>query len=84
MARYNADGQINLTVVDGLTYVGMHAADGSINIVTNDGSTYTGRNHPCGAYNCVITTSRAQANHANGSMYIILQTDGVGHTPVGG
>ena len=83
MARYNADGQVNLTVVNGLTYVGLNAANGTLNVVTNDGSTYKGRNHPCGAYNAVITTSRASTSHPNGSMYIILQTDGVGYTPVG-
>ncbi len=83
MARYNADGQVNLTASDGSTRTGLHNANGNINIVINDGSTYTGRNHRSGGLNAVITTSRASTSHPNGSMYIILQTDGVGYTPVG-
>lgn len=84
MSRYNADGEINLTVTDGTVYTGLHAVDGSINVVLNDGSVYTGRNHPSGAMNAVVTTSRAVSSHSNGSQYIILQTDADGYTPVGG
>lgn len=83
MAHYNANGQTNLTAVDGSTYTGAQAADGSWYIVINDGSTYTGFRHRCGAINAVITTSLASASHTNGSMYVILQDDGVGYTPVG-
>lgn len=83
MARYNADGEVNLTSVVGNTRVGLHAADGTMNIVINDGTTRTGLYHACGAMNAVITTSRAAASAPNGSMYVILQTDGVGYTPVG-
>lgn len=84
MPRYNTTGEVELTENDGSAYSGRHNADGSLNIVLNDGSAYTGRNHPNGSLNAVITTSRAQATHANGSQYVILQADGVGYTPVGG
>lgn len=83
MARYNADGEINLTSVVGNTRTGLQAADGSMNIVINNGSSYTGLMHACGAMNAVVTTSRAVSSAPNGSMYVILQTDGVGYTPVG-
>lgn len=83
MPRYNAKGETELTAVAGNALHGRHNADGSLNYVVNDGSTYTGYNHRSGAINAVITTSRAQARHANGSQYIILQADGVGYTPVG-
>jgi hypothetical protein len=83
MSRYNVDGQINLTVVDGLTYTGLQASDGSINIVTNNGSSYTGMSHPCGAMNAVVTVTKDAALAPNGGRYVILQIDGVGYTPVG-
>lgn len=83
MPRYNTAGEVELTSVVGDAVHGFHNATGSINYVVNDGSTYTGYNHPSGAINAVITTSRAQARHANGSQYIILQADTVGYTPVG-
>lgn len=84
MPLYNSAGEVELTSVAGNALHGRQAANGSINYVVNDGSTYTGYNHPSGAINAVITTSRAQALHPNGSQYIILQADGVGYTPVGG
>lgn len=80
MALYNSDGQINLTVVDGNTYTGAQAADGSYYIVLNDGTSYTGARHRCGAMNAVVTTSRASASAPNGSVYVIIQNDGVGYT----
>lgn len=83
MPRYNSAGEIELTTNDGSAYTGLHNVNGSMNIVINDGSVYTGRVHPNGSTNAVITTSRAAANHPNGSLYIILQADGVGYTPVG-
>lgn len=45
---YNADGKVNVTQVDGLTWTGLRAADGSINVVVDDSSHY-GVRHPCGA-----------------------------------
>jgi hypothetical protein len=83
MAKYNTAGEEEFTEVVGDTYTGRNNADGSTNIVLNDGSTYTGYHHACGAINAVITTSNAQALHANGSQYVILQADTVGYTPVG-
>jgi len=83
MPRYNTKGEVELTSLPGNALHGRHNADGSLNMVINDGSTYTGRNHPSGALNAVITTSRAAAQHPNGSQYVILQADGVGYTPVG-
>lgn len=83
MPLYNADGEINLTEVDGENYVGRYAADGSINIVINDGSTYTGRNHPSGAMNAVVVEDTSSASNPNGSQNVILQADEEGYTPVG-
>ena len=54
---YAADGSINVTVVDGLSYTGLYAADGSYNVVSVDGSTYTGVMAECGAYNVIPFTS---------------------------
>lgn len=84
MPRHNAKGETEFTERVGNTYTGLGAVDGTMNVVINDGSTYTGLRHPSGAYNAVITTSRAATRHPNGSMYVILQADGVGYTPVGG
>jgi hypothetical protein len=81
MALYNADGQMNLTVVSGSSYTGAQAPDGSYYIVLNDGSTYTGARHACGAMNAVVSTSAGATTHPNGSMYVVVQEDGVGYTP---
>lgn len=83
MSRCNTRGETEFTERVGNTYTGLHAIDGSMNVVINNGSTYTGLRHPSGAYNAVVTTSRAATRHPNGSMYVILQADGVGYTPVG-
>lgn len=79
---YNADGQINLTVVDGTSYTGLYSPDGTWNIVINDGSVYKGYYHPCGAVNVVVNNSATTAQAPNGSLYVKTQTDGVGYTPV--
>ncbi len=50
MSFYAADGSMNVTVVDGLSYTGLHAADGSINVILASGLTYVGAYHPCGAW----------------------------------
>lgn len=55
MGFYAADGSMNVTVVDGLTYVGLHAADGSINVILAPGGVYVGAYHPCGAW--YVTTA---------------------------
>lgn len=83
MPRYNNRGETELNSVAGNALHGRNAVDGTLNFVVNNGLTYTGYNHPSGAINAVITTSRAQSIHPNGSQYIILQADGVGYTPVG-
>lgn len=81
MALYNADGQMNLTAVDGLTYTGASAPDGSYYIVLNNGLTYTGYRHPCGAINAVVNETTTNASAPNGSIYVRTQVDGVGYTP---
>lgn len=82
MALYNADGQINLTAVDGSSYTGLYAADGSINIVLNDGSAWTGRYHPCGAWNAVVVSdSSTSAINSNGSLNVISNSFG-GYSPL--
>lgn len=82
MSLYNADGQINLTVVNGSSYTGLYAADGSWNIVLNDGTTIKGYYHPCGAINAVVTTDPSSGSTSpNGSMYVISNSFG-GYTPV--
>lgn len=82
MSLYNADGQINTTVVDGSSYTGLYAADGSWNIVINDGSTYKGLYHPCGAFNAVVVTDPFSSTYAsNGSINVIANAFG-GYSPV--
>jgi len=51
------DGSLNVTVVDGTTWVGRIAKDGSLNVFQVDGSTWTGRNHTSGAVNVVVIAS---------------------------
>ncbi len=48
---YAADGSLNVSSVNGLTYTGLYAADGSINVVVSSGASYVGAYHPCGALN---------------------------------
>lgn len=82
MSLYDANQQIKLTVVNGLTRTGVYAVDGSYNVVTNDG---TGAKlpvyHACGAYNATITTNAAAGYYSpNNSMNIIANA--TGYTPV--
>lgn len=48
MGLYAADGSINVSVVDGLTYVGAYAANGSYNVIA--GPSTSGLYHPSGAH----------------------------------
>lgn len=80
MSLYNADGQINLTVVSGSSYTGAQAPDGSYYIVLNAGTSYTGFRHPCGAINAVVNETPSSAKAPNGSAYVKTQSDGVGYT----
>jgi len=71
MALYAADGSLNITVVNGLTYVGRYAPDGSMNVVVTDGSTYTGLHHPSGAMYVVNTNSPiVSIQHPSGAWYV--------------
>ena len=77
MSLYNADGQINLTVVPGTSFTGIYATDGSWNIVINDGSTNKGYYHPCGAINAVVVTDPSSPYYAsNGSVNVIANNFG--------
>lgn len=71
---YAQDGSINLTVVDGSTYVGLYAQDGSWNVVdqTANTSNYTGRMHACGAINVILDSGSDYLgmNAPNGSLYV--------------
>lgn len=68
---YNASGQIQINIVDGLTYTGLYSADGEYNGVLNDGiSTYKGIQHPCGALNVTERTSTS-VYAPNGSRVVI-------------
>lgn len=71
MALYAANGNINVTVVNGSTFVGAYAPDGSLNVVEDTGSTLTGVIHPSGALNVRLTTSDVfSRHHPNGSVYV--------------
>lgn len=54
MPLYDDFGRLNVTVVDGNSYVGSTALDGSMNVVIQDGSTFMGAVHPSGARNVVV------------------------------
>jgi hypothetical protein len=78
LTLYNANGNINTTVVNGSVYTGVQANDGSWNIVINDGSSLNGLYHPCGAYNAVIVTDKNSPSRAlNGSLNVIDTGGGV-------
>jgi hypothetical protein len=63
MSFYAADGSMNVTVVDGLSYTGLHAADGSINVILAPGGTYVGAYHPCGAW--YVTVAPVEVTRPN-------------------
>jgi hypothetical protein len=71
VSYYATDGSINVSVVDGSTYTGLHAADGSINVVLSDGSTYVGASHPCGAWWVTVSPgTRVSLRAPDGSLYV--------------
>lgn len=71
MSLYASDGSLNISVVDGSTYVGRYAADGSMNVVASDGSTYTGLHHPSGAMYVILTASPITSIQApSGAWYV--------------
>lgn len=68
---YAADGSLNVTVVNGLTYTGLYAADGSINVVLSPGTGFVGLYHPCGAwYVTLITSGLAGYQAIDGSLNV--------------
>lgn len=64
-----ADGSVNVTVVDGVTYTGVNANDGSINVI-DDGGTNTGSHHPCGAFRVTVDNSGKVGRAPDGSAYV--------------
>lgn len=75
---YNADGQQQVTIVNGSSYTGLYSPDGQFNGVLNDGvTTYMGRYHPCGAYNVTAVTDPSAGVFAkNGSVNVIASSNG--------
>jgi hypothetical protein len=63
MGFYAADGSMNVTVVDGVSYTGLYAADGSINVIKSTGLVYVGAYHPCGAW--WVTLSPTPSTYPN-------------------
>ena len=71
MGLYANDGSINVTVVDGNSYVGAQAADGSLNVLVVDGSDYTGLLAGCGAVNVIATVADSNSYfHPCGAWYV--------------
>lgn len=71
MSYYAADGSLNVTVVDGLSYSGLFAPDGSMNVIKSPGGSYVGLQHPCGARYVTTTTGGFVGYYAaDGSMYV--------------
>ena len=71
MALYAADGSMNVSVVDGNSYVGRYAPNGSMYVVVTDGSAYTGINHRCGALYVVNTeTPVLSYQHPSGGINV--------------
>ena len=71
MGLYANDGSINVTVVDGNSYVGAQAADGSLNVLVVDGSDYTGLLAGCGAVNVIAAVADSNSYfHPCGAWYI--------------
>ena len=70
MGLYANDGSINVTVVDGNSYVGAQAADGSLNVLVVDGSDYTGLLAGCGAVNVIAAVADSNSYfHPCGAWY---------------
>ena len=72
MPLWNDDGSINVTVVDGTSFVGFYAADGSMNIQAAPGSGYCGLMSPAG---CYYYTEATPGTHKgfyapDGSLYV--------------
>lgn len=66
-----ADGSINVSVVDGSTFTGLHAADGSVNVVVSDGSVSRGMYHPCGGWWVTVSPGTLVPLRApDGSLYV--------------
>lgn len=72
MPLYSADNYINVTVVDGLTFVGRYASDGSLNVIPSDGSSFVGIHHPSGAMYVTVNESDTPYSRyaADGSIYV--------------
>src|SRR6266404_1439523 len=75
-----ADGSLNVTVVDGITYTGIYAADGSINVILAPGTKYVGAYHPCGAWWVTVAplspTFPVPYRAPDGSLYVVKAISG--------
>lgn len=84
MPLYAASGtSANVTVVDGLTFVGAQAADGGYNVFQVNGLTNVGDRHACGATNVVVTTTDQTARqHPCGARFVSVSPFKLGTMPV--
>ena len=84
MALHAADGSFNVTVVNGLTPVGVYAVDGSINVFSRpipiNTDPQVGVYHPCGAWNVVLnnTTAAPIGSYARNGAYYVSTNAGSG------
>lgn len=74
MGLYANDGSINVTVVDGNSYVGAQAADGSLNVLVVDGSDYTGLLAGCGAVNVIAATEDTNNSFHSCGAWLVSET----------
>lgn len=71
MGLYAANGTINCTVVDGLTWTGITAPDGSMYVVAATGLVPCGSTHPCGARWVTVSPGTLCGLYApDGSWYV--------------
>lgn len=78
---FDANGHINVTLVDGTTYVGLYAADGSWNVYDASGSsTPVGRYHASGALNVVQVDGSTVVGlyHPNGAINAVNASEFTG------
>lgn len=86
MSLYNADGQPQVNIVPGTSYVGSTSPDGQLNGVLDATPTvYKGSTHPSGALNVQVTTDPYSGSTApDGSRYIAANSTGYSLVPLTG
>lgn len=71
MSLLATDGSLNITVVDGTSYVGNYASDGSLNVFVAPGDSYVGLKHASGATNVTVAPGDFVPVYApDGSLYV--------------